>query len=113
LAGGGADVGDRRVRGVLPEVVGLPGGDLIEQVQFGPAVDSRRGQDRVLELGVLPSAVIDAIAAAMLGRGSVVTGLRLEAYPGDLGGRRRSCRLAAARVVGGGLLPSCRLARRV
>ena len=27
-AGGGADVGDRREQGVLPEVVGLPPGDL-------------------------------------------------------------------------------------
>jgi hypothetical protein len=55
-AGGGADVGDCRVHGVLPEVVGLPVGDLIEQVRLGPAVDGRRGQYRVLELGILPSA---------------------------------------------------------
>ena len=55
-AGSGADVGDRRVHGVLPEVVGLPRGDLIKQVRFGPAVDSCCGQDRVLELCVLPSA---------------------------------------------------------
>jgi hypothetical protein len=38
-AGGGADLGDRRVQGVLPEAVALPPGDLIEQVRFGPAVD--------------------------------------------------------------------------
>ena len=38
-AGGGADVGDRREQGVLPEVVGLPPGDLIEQVRFGPAME--------------------------------------------------------------------------
>ena len=55
-AGGGADVGDRRVHGVLPEVVGLPRGDLIQQVRFGPAVDGCCGQDCVLELRVLPSA---------------------------------------------------------
>jgi hypothetical protein len=36
--GGGADIGDRREQGVLPEVVGLPPGDLIKQVRFGPAV---------------------------------------------------------------------------
>ena len=54
--GSGADVGDRRVHGVLPEVISLPVGDVLEQVRFGPAVDGRRGQDRVLELGVLPSA---------------------------------------------------------
>jgi hypothetical protein len=29
-AGGGADVGDRRVGGVLPEVVGLPRGELVQ-----------------------------------------------------------------------------------
>jgi hypothetical protein len=28
-AGGGADAGDRRVRGVLPEVVGLPRGNFV------------------------------------------------------------------------------------
>src|SRR6185437_3490376 len=54
-AGGGADAGDRRVHGVVPEVVGLPVGDLLQQVRLGPAVDGRRGQDRVLELRVLPS----------------------------------------------------------
>jgi hypothetical protein len=55
-AGGRADVGDRREQGVLPEVVGLPPGDLIKQVRFGPAVDGCRGQHRVLQLGVLPAA---------------------------------------------------------
>jgi hypothetical protein len=55
-ARGGADAGDRRVHGVLPEVVGLPVGDLLQQVRFGPAVDGRRGQDGVLQLGVLPAA---------------------------------------------------------
>lgn len=35
-AGGGADVGDRRVHGVLPDVVGLPRGDLVKQVRLGP-----------------------------------------------------------------------------
>ena len=55
-AGGGADAGDRREQGVLPEVVGLPPGDLIEQVRFSPAMDGCRGQHCVLELGVLPAA---------------------------------------------------------
>ena len=55
-AGGGADVGDCGVRGVLPEVVGLPPGDLILWVWRGPAMDAGCGQDCVLELGVLPSA---------------------------------------------------------
>ena len=55
-AGGGTDAGDRRVHGVLPEVVGLPRGDLIEQVRSGPAVDGRCGQHCVLKLRVLPSA---------------------------------------------------------
>ena len=55
-AGSGADVGDRRVHGVLPEVVGLPRGDLIQQVWLSPAVDGRCGQDCVLKLRVLPSA---------------------------------------------------------
>ena len=51
-AGGGADVGDRREQGVLPEVVGLPPGDLIKQVRFGPAMEGCCGQHCVLELGV-------------------------------------------------------------
>jgi hypothetical protein len=49
VAGGGADVGDRCVEGVLPEVIGLPPGDLIEQVRLGSPVERRRGQDCVLE----------------------------------------------------------------
>jgi hypothetical protein len=55
-AGGGADVGDRREQRVLPEVVGLASGDFIEQVRFGPAMESYCGQHRVLELLVLPTA---------------------------------------------------------
>jgi hypothetical protein len=35
LAGGGADVGDRGVEGVLPEVIARPPGDLIERVRPG------------------------------------------------------------------------------
>jgi hypothetical protein len=46
---------DRREQGVLPEVVGLPPGDLIEQVRLGPAVEGCRGQHCVLELLVLPA----------------------------------------------------------
>ena len=41
---------------LLPEVVGLPPGDLIEQVRFGPAMESCCGQHCVLELRVLPAA---------------------------------------------------------
>jgi hypothetical protein len=55
-AGGGADAGDRRVNGVLPQVAGLPAGDFLQQARFGPAVDGCRGQHCVPELGVLPSA---------------------------------------------------------
>jgi len=55
-AGGGADAGDRREQGVLPEVVGLPPGDLLEQVRLGPAMEGRCGQHCVLELCVLPAA---------------------------------------------------------
>ena len=56
LAGGGADVGDRGVEGVLPEVIGLPPGDFIEQVRLGSPVKRRRGQDCVLEFFVLAAA---------------------------------------------------------
>ena len=55
-AGRGADVGDGREQRVLPEVVGLPPGDLIQQVRFGHAMQGCRGQHRVLELRVLPTA---------------------------------------------------------
>src|SRR5215467_11881791 len=54
--GGGADVGDRCEQGVLPEVVRLPPGDLIEQVRVGPAAQRCRYKDRVLVLLVLPAA---------------------------------------------------------
>ena len=37
-AGRGADAGDGREQRVLPEVVGLPPGDLLQQVRLGPAV---------------------------------------------------------------------------
>lgn len=53
---GGTDVGDRCEQGVLPEVVGLPPGDLIKQVRFGPAMEGCCGQHRVLELRVFPAA---------------------------------------------------------
>ena len=40
-ADGGADIGDRRVQGVLPEIVRRPRrGDPIQQVQLCPAVDA-------------------------------------------------------------------------
>src|SRR3984893_19272626 len=55
-ARGGADEADRREQAVLPEVIGLPPGDLIQQIRFGPAMEGRRGQHRVLEFLVLPAA---------------------------------------------------------
>ena len=55
-AGGRADVGDRREQGILPQVAGLPPGDLLKQVRFSPAVKGCCGQHRVLELLVLPAA---------------------------------------------------------
>ena len=42
--------------GHTARIVGLPPCDLIEQVRFGPAMDSRHGQHRVLELAILPAA---------------------------------------------------------
>jgi len=56
VAGGGADMGDRGVEGVLPEVIGVPSGGFIEQVRFGSPVKRRRGQDCVLEFFVLAAA---------------------------------------------------------
>jgi len=47
---GGADVQDRGEECVLPEVVGLPPGDLVEQVRLGAAVKRGGGEHRVLEL---------------------------------------------------------------
>ena len=55
-ARGGADIGDRRVQGVLPEVIGLPPGDLVEQVWLSAAAQRRRGQDGELKLLALPAA---------------------------------------------------------
>jgi hypothetical protein len=46
LDGGGAGVGDDGERRVLPEVVGLPPGNLVEQAGFGPAVQGCRGQNQ-------------------------------------------------------------------
>jgi hypothetical protein len=54
--GGGADVGDGCEQGVLPEVVGLPPGNLVEQVRLGSAAQRRRAQDGELELAILPAA---------------------------------------------------------
>src|SRR5690348_16706465 len=55
-AGGRTQIGGGCEQGVLPEVVGLPPGDLIKQVRVGAAVQRGRDQDRVLELLVLPAA---------------------------------------------------------
>ena len=43
--GGGADVSDCGIQGVLPEVVGLPLGDLLQQVGLGSAAPRRRCQE--------------------------------------------------------------------
>jgi len=56
LAGRGADIDDRRPQGVLPEVVGLPPGDLTEQVGLCPATQRRHCQDSELKLLVFPAA---------------------------------------------------------
>ena len=53
--GGGADVGDGCEQRVVPEVVGLPSDNLLQQVGFGPAMKGCRGQHGVLELVVLPT----------------------------------------------------------
>jgi len=53
-AGGGADVGDRGIHGVLPEVVGLPPRDLIEEVRLGSAADGCCSQDCVLDDVIVP-----------------------------------------------------------
>src|SRR5262245_51714082 len=55
-AGGSAGIGDRGVEGVLPKVIGLPPGDLIQQVRLGSAMQCCCGEDGVLELLVLPTA---------------------------------------------------------
>ena len=60
-AGGGADVGDGRVQGKLPEVVGLPPGHLIKRVRVGPPIQGCCGQHRVLELGVSAAAAEGAL----------------------------------------------------
>jgi hypothetical protein len=72
LAGGGPDVGDRREQRVLPEVVGLPPGDLVQQVRLGPAVQGRRSQDGELQFLVLPS------AEAALGQEPLIDALQRE-----------------------------------
>ncbi len=54
--GGSTDVGDRCEQGKLPEVVGLPPGDLVQEIGLGSAAQRGGGQDGELELVVLPSA---------------------------------------------------------
>ncbi len=49
-ASGGADISDRCVQGVLPEVIGLPPGDLVKQVRLCSAAQRRSCQDRELKL---------------------------------------------------------------
>jgi len=55
-AGGGAEVGDRGEQGVLPEIVSLPPGDLIQQVRFGSGAQRRGCQHGELKLLLLPAA---------------------------------------------------------
>ena len=49
--GGHADVGDCGVGGVAPEVVCLPVGDLVQQVDLNSAVPRRGGENGELQLG--------------------------------------------------------------
>ncbi len=53
--GGGTDVGDRRKKGVLSEVVGLPPGDLVQEIGLGSAAQRGGGQNGELELVLIPS----------------------------------------------------------
>ena len=48
--GGDADVRNRREEGVLPEIVGLPPDDFVEQVGFDPSMLCRCCEDGKLEL---------------------------------------------------------------
>ena len=54
-ASGGANIGDRRIQGVLPEVIGLPPGDLIQQVRLYSTPQRRSCQDSELEFLILPT----------------------------------------------------------
>src|SRR6266436_6559135 len=54
--GGSTDVRDRCEQGKLSEVVGLPPGDLVQEIGLGSAAQRGGGQDGELELVVLPSA---------------------------------------------------------
>src|SRR5258707_9290001 len=54
--GGSTDVRDRCEQGILPEVVGLPPGDLVQEIGLGAAAQRGGGQDGELELVVLPPA---------------------------------------------------------
>ena len=53
---GGTDIGDRCEQGVLPEVVGLPPCDLLQQVGLDSAAECRCCQHSEPELAVLPAA---------------------------------------------------------
>jgi hypothetical protein len=46
--GGGADVGDGREQGVLPEAIGLLPGDLIKQVRFGPVMEAAAASTAIM-----------------------------------------------------------------
>src|SRR5260221_4589205 len=54
--GGSTDVRDRCEQGILPEVVGLPPGDLVQEIGLGAAAQRGGGEDGELELVVLPRA---------------------------------------------------------
>lgn len=76
-AGGGADVGDRREQVVLPEVVGLPPGDLIEQ-RYCPAGAGRQGRlpaGRGQRRGASPSSRRRRAVAVSSGAGRFLAGM--------------------------------------
>ena len=91
-AGGGADVGDRREQGALPEVVGLPPGGLIKQVRFGPAMEGapllrpalRTRASRLVDRGGGDAAAAEHQYAALLPVDGRVLGPE---HPATLGGR--------------------------
>ena len=114
-AGGGADVGDRREQGALPEVVGLPPGGLIKQVRFGPAMEGapllrpalRTRASRLVDRGGGDAAAAEHQYAALLPVDGRVLGPE---HPATLGGRNDLARWteeAGDPAAAGTTTPSC------
>ena len=78
--GGGTDVGDRGVQGVLPEVIGLSPGDLVEQIRL--AAPARR-------TGASGAAVRGMCARAGTAAGSPPRAAALPGWPRTSRARRR------------------------